>query len=224
MCARLGGIYYNPGEGRPIAGATFPSLFMIITVASFKGGVGKSTTAIHIAAFLAKKRGQTVLADGDLNRSVLSWADRGGDLVPFQVCDGDSIPEDYDHLVIDTAARPTDDELAALAESSDLLVIPCTPTTFSLEATIGTLGGLSSDRYKILLSAVPPKPSKEGEKAQAGLRKAGLPVFNTLVRRFTVYLKAENLGVPVSLVRDPKAADAWADYEAVCKEILKAVK
>ncbi|MDX2100879.1 MAG: ParA family protein [Leptolyngbyaceae cyanobacterium bins.59] len=197
---------------------------MIVTVASFKGGVGKSTTAIHIAAFLAAKRGKTVLADGDSNRSVMSWAERGGEAVPFPVCDGDSIPEDYDYLVIDTAARPTDDELIALAEASDLLVIPCTPTTFSLEATIGTLATLPANRYKILLTVVPPKPSREGEKAQTALNKAGLPTFKTMIRRFTAYLKAENLGVPVSQVKDPKAVDAWADYESVGKEIWKAVK
>ncbi len=170
------------------------------------------------------KRGKTVLADGDSNRSIMSWVERGGDAVPFTVCDGDSIPDDYDYLVIDTAARPTDDELTALAETSDLLVIPCTPTTFSLEATIGTLATLPTDRYKILLTVVPPKPSREGEKAQIALSKFELPVFKTMIRRFTAYLKAENSGVPVSQVRDPKATEAWADYEAVGKEILKAVK
>lgn len=198
--------------------------FMIITVTSFKGGVGKSTTAIHLAAYLATKRNTTVLADGDLNRSVLNWFDRGGAELPFSVCDGDSIPADYEHLVIDTAARPTNDELIALADTSDLLVIPCTPTTFALEATIGTLAILPSDRYKILLTVVPPRPSREGDKALSALKQAGLPVFNTMIRRFSAYLKAENLGVPVAHVKDPKAAEAWADYKAVGKEMSKAAK
>jgi len=197
---------------------------MIITVASFKGGVGKSTTAIHLATYLASKRGKTVLADGDLNRSVIQWAERGGKRVPFVVCDGESIPTDYDHLVIDTAARPIDDHLVALAETSDLLVIPCTPTTFALEATIGTLVSLSPDHYRILLTVVPPKPSREGDKAQHALQKAGLPVFKPMIRRFAAYLKAENAGVPVNQIRDPRSEDAWAEYEAVGKELWKVAK
>jgi chromosome partitioning protein len=197
---------------------------MIITIASFKGGVGKSTTAIHLAAYLATRCNKTVLADGDLNRSVINWFERGRERLSFFVCDGNSVPDYYDHLVIDTAARPTDEELVALAETSDLLVIPCTPTTFSLEATIGTLAILPSERYKILLTVVPPKPSREGDKALSALKKVGLPVFNTMIRRFSAYLKAENLGVPVSEVKDPKSADAWADYVAVGKEIAKTVR
>jgi chromosome partitioning protein len=182
------------------------------------------STAIHLATYLASKRGKTVLADGDSNRSVIQWAERGSKRVPFVVCDGESIPTDYDHLVIDTAARPTDDNLVALAETSDLLVIPCTPTTFALEATIGTLVSLSPDRYRILLTVVPPKPSREGDKAQKALQKAGLPVFKPMIRRFAAYLKAENAGVPVNQVRDPRSGDAWAEYEAVGKELWKVAK
>ena len=49
---------------------------MIITVASYKGGVGKTTTAVHIATYLGKLS-PTLLVDGDPNRSASGWAKRG---------------------------------------------------------------------------------------------------------------------------------------------------
>lgn len=50
---------------------------MIITVTSFKGGIGKTMTARHIAHYLSMAGGrQTILADGDKNRSACRWAMR----------------------------------------------------------------------------------------------------------------------------------------------------
>ena len=46
---------------------------MIYAVVNTKGGVGKTTTAVHLAAMLAK-RGDTLLIDGDRQGSAASWA------------------------------------------------------------------------------------------------------------------------------------------------------
>lgn len=42
----------------------------ILTVTGYKGGVGKSVTAVHLATFFSEL-GKTVLVDGDPNRTVL---------------------------------------------------------------------------------------------------------------------------------------------------------
>ncbi|MEG4301816.1 ParA family protein [Microcoleus sp. D3_18a_C4] len=46
--------------------------------------MGKTTTAVHLAAYLAAK-GDAILIDGDPNRSATGWAKRGQ--LPFEVVD-----------------------------------------------------------------------------------------------------------------------------------------
>jgi chromosome partitioning protein len=205
---------------------------MIITVASFKGGVGKTTTAIHIAEALSKHRGRrVVLGDGDLNRTAVNWFKRGqesGLEVGFTVFDGDDDPpEDYTDLVIDTPARPEDEELMQLAQSSDLMLIPTSPAPGSIEAAIGTLtrlSGLPPDRYRVLLTLIPPRPSRRGERAKAALVEAQIPVFKTMVQRRDVFMDAELEGVTTSLMKGPAAAAAAADYATVGKELWQLTK
>ena len=48
---------------------------MILTVAAFKGGVGKTTSAVHLATFLQEQQ-PTLLVDGDPNRSATNWSKR----------------------------------------------------------------------------------------------------------------------------------------------------
>ena len=77
---------------------------MILGILSFKGGQAKTTSAVHIAAFLSK-RASTVLIDSDLNRSALTWAGRGE--LPFAVVDEQQTARaarQYENIVIDTKA------------------------------------------------------------------------------------------------------------------------
>lgn len=197
---------------------------MIITVASFKGGVGKTTTAVHLAAYLQKQQ-DTLLIDGDPNRSATGWAKRGH--LPFRVVDerqAAKYSRDFEHLVIDTQARPSQEDLEALAEGCDLLVIPSSPDALALDAlvlTIHALRNLAPTKYRILLTMVPPKPSRDGEEARASLAELQLPLFTASIRRLGAFTKAALQGVPVSEVNDPRASLCWQDYVAVGEELKR---
>jgi len=197
---------------------------MIITVASFKGGVGKTTTAVHISAYLQKKS-PTLLIDGDPNRSATAYMKRGR--LPFMVVDergAAKYARDYKHVVIDTEARPEDDDLRSLANGCDLLVIPTTPDAMAIDAlllTVQALERVGAQNYRILLTVVPPRPNRDGEEARMMLEERGLPLFKHDIKRLIAFQKASLSGVPVYEINDARAKIAGADYEAVGKEILK---
>ena len=196
---------------------------MIVTVASFKGGVGKTTAAVHLAAYLQSK-GPTLLVDGDANRSATAWAKRGE--LPFKVVDerqAARYARQYEHIIIDTEARPNEEDLKALADGCDLLVIPTTPDALALDAlmlTVKALQAIGTDNYRVLLTIVPPRPSRDGDEARSLLRQGGIPFFESRIRRLVAFQKAALAGVAVFAVRDRRAQPAWQDYERLGKELL----
>lgn len=196
---------------------------MIITVAGFKGGVGKTTTAIHLAAFL-QGYSATLLIDADPNRSALTWAERGE--LPFEVVDQWQVADRaqaYSHVVIDTPARPDPEDLALLVSGCDLLVLPTTPDILALDALVLVLEclyQLGAKNYCILLTIIPPKPSRAGAEVRAMLTSAQLPLFEAGIRRYGVYQKAAQQGQVVYGVKDPKAEAAWQDYLMLGRELL----
>ena len=198
---------------------------MIVTTASFKGGVGKTTTAIHIAAYL-QKSGDTLLVDGDPNRSASRWFKRGNGL-PFKVVSEQQAAKygrDFKHIVIDTQARPDEEDLRDLIDGCDLLILPTTPDVLSLDAlmqTVHLMKVLGSESYKVLLTRVPSPPRKDGEDAREMLTSAGFPLFEGKVREFVAFQKAALEGLIVSDSKDRRAKTAWSDYAAIGKEILK---
>lgn len=197
---------------------------MIITVASFKGGVGKTTAAIHLAAFL-QTQGETLLIDADPNRSATGWAKRGS--LPYEVVDEWRSPQrvrNFSHVVIDTQARPVQRDLELLTDGCDLLILPTTPDVLAMDALVLTLECLhtiGANRYRIMLNIIPPKPSRDGETVRSLLQESGMPVFAAGVRRLAAFQKAARAGIPVYEVKDPRAADGWQDYVSVGEEMLE---
>lgn len=197
---------------------------MIIAVASSKGGVGKTTTAIHLAAYF-QMRNPTLLIDGDLNRSALDWAKFGSS--PFKVVDEDAadrVIHQFEHIVIDTPAQQIGEHVLGLAQQSDLVVIPTAPDSFSLMAMLKTaadLGKMPEGKYRVLLTICPPSPSKQAAEARDVLTEIDVPLFNGQIRRAAAFQKASVQGVPVYDVKgDSRRGQAWADYVGIGREIL----
>jgi chromosome partitioning protein len=199
---------------------------MIITVTSFKGGVGKTTVAVHLAGALQKK-GKTLLIDGDPNRSSIEWSKEKK--LSFIVIDEKQAPKyirdgSFKYILIDTQVRPDEADLKDLSEGCDLLIIPTTTDSLSLKATLKMLSALkklNANNYKILLSAIPPPPSNEGKEAFNEIKNNGLPIFETMITRYTAFKKAAMQGNLVNEVKDPHSQASWRTIENICKEILK---
>lgn len=201
---------------------------MIFTIASFKGGVGKTTTAVHLANYLHSKDSPTLLVDGDPNKSASGWAKRGGDRFPCQVADLFSAPKlmgKATHTVIDTAARPSIDELESLINGCDLLVLPTTAKALDIDALMKTVKTLKSfddkGRYVVLLTMIQAGRSA-GEQARAALENRGLTVVKRNIRFYVAHEKASLKGWLVGDVKgDRNAAVAASDYRKACEEIVK---
>jgi chromosome partitioning protein len=198
----------------------------ILTVTGYKGGIGKSTTAFHIAAYFSDI-GKTVLVDGDPNRTAVKWAGRSSEPLPFTVVDQRQamrLASEAEFLIIDTPARPNSDDLKELAKGCELLILPTSPDVVSLEPMLETARDLENAKYRALITLVPPHPSREGELMRDDLRQEGIPVFETMIRRTVGFAKAALAGRPIRDIEDTRTRAAWEDYKALGDEIRKLLK
>jgi chromosome partitioning protein len=200
-------------------------MLKIITVTGYKGGVGKSTTAIHLAAYFSAK-GKTVLVDGDANRTAVTWAARGD--FPFTVGDErqmGKLIQGADYAIIDTPARPSSDDLKELAKGCDLLILPTIPDVVSVDPMLAIAHDLSmmKAKYRALITMVPPAPSRNGEMMRDELDRARIPCFRSMVRRTILFGNAALDGKLISQLSDARALLAWGEYESIGKEIERLI-
>ena len=196
----------------------------IVTVTGYKGGVAKSTTAIHLADFLSDF-GSSLLIDSDPNRTALSRFNKNlqhnNHKFPFKVVsqlEAIKYVADFDFIIFDTPARPNTDDLSELSKGCDLLILPTQPNVDSFEPMMQTALDLGSCPFKFLLTIVPPHPNKDGKKAKQDLLDAGLPVFEQMIRRSTGFQKAAEAHTTVRYLSG--MGSLWHDYRTVGHEIL----
>lgn len=196
----------------------------IITITGYKGGVGKSTTAVHLAAYFSDL-GKTLLVDGDPNHTALAWSERGS--LPFTVADqrgAMKLITGMDFVVIDTPARPDSSDLKELAKGCDLLILPTLPDVVSLQPMLDTARDLKDATYRALVTIAPPHPNRDAEIMLDDLKEAGIPVFNSTVRRTVSFAKAALAGKLARDLSEQTAQAAWEDYKSVGKEIRRLLK
>ena len=202
---------------------------MIIAIANAKGGVGKTTTAVHPAACLQRKA-PTLLLDGDDTRTSIAWSQRGNGF-PFKVASIEQaakLSRNYVHTVIDTGQNPSEDELRALMSGCDLLIIPAVPAgldNVGLALTINTLRKMKAVDFRVLLTKVPPSSKSQAKEVRAALLAEGVAIFSVDIARLNIFDKAVESGTTVDAVIVPKkdaprAARAWAAYQTVADEVM----
>jgi len=203
---------------------------MIITITSDKGGVGKTMTAIHLAAYL-QTLAPTLLVDGDAIRCSTRWSERGdGKGLPFKVVGDKEMGmylRDFENVVIDTKGNPDDRDLKELVRGCDVLVIPAEPGESANEGLIHTLErlrALGSTKHCVLLTKIPPQHEEMAQLARKTRKEheeANFPVLATEITRMAVFQKAEAAGVPVYAVKeDRNRKRAWDMYADAGKEIV----
>jgi chromosome partitioning protein len=120
---------------------------MIISVINQKGGVGKTTLSVNLAAALAGRKLRVLVVDADPQGSALDWVAARGQDTPFAVA-GMSKPilhlelakvaKDFDAVLIDGPPRVYDVAKSAVM-ASDAVLIPVLPSQFDVWAAEETV-------------------------------------------------------------------------------------
>jgi chromosome partitioning protein len=158
----------------------------ILAIISQKGGAGKTTLAVHLAAAAAKAGHRSAIIDLDPQGTAASWGDRRQAQEP-EVISGQAVrlpalvktaqENGADLLILDTA--PNADQTASLAaRAADLVLIPCRAAAFDLEAVQTTLmlAKTAGKPAYVVLNAVPPRSGGIDKEAAATLTAQGAEV------------------------------------------------
>lgn len=171
---------------------------MRLAVINLKGGVGKTTTSVHVAAGLGREA-DTLLIDADPQGSASRWAELADELPHRTISHPrsdlarrvDGLGAAAEHVVIDTP--PGDASIVRSAASiADVVIVPVEPLIMDLdhlETTVDLLRnveGAKDRRLHILLTRVR-SGTRSAKTSRELLIEAGLPVLETQIPMMEAY-------------------------------------
>lgn len=159
---------------------------LTIALISQKGGVGKTTLAIHLATAFEAHGRQTLLVDLDPQTSAAEWKDARQAERPYVMAVppsrlGKTLETAREHqaevVVLDTAPHSEGTALDA-ARAADLILVPCQPSIMDLRAmrkTADLLNYLNKPTYAVL-NEVAPQGTVADEAGRAITAQFGMPM------------------------------------------------
>jgi chromosome partitioning protein len=187
-----------------------------VAIISQKGGAGKTTVAIHLAVAAEQRGFRAAVFDLDPQASATRWADKRQNATPAIVAAqaprlshllAQAASQAADLVLIDSAPNADAASLAA-ARVADVILVPCRPAAFDLDA-IGTTLNLAAVANKpawVLLNAVPSQ-GRVGEEAASALTQGGVQVVPIAVHHLVAFAHAVNDG-RTAQEYDPKSRAA----------------
>ena len=203
-----------------------------IAIISQKGGVGKTTLAIHLAAAAQDTGAVALIVDTDPQATASQWATWRKDNPPEVI---DSPPprlaakirqaqeQGAQWIVIDTPPH-ADSAARAAVEVADFVLIPCRPSAFDLSAieTTAKLVQLLRKPAYVVFIAGPPNASRVYQEAGELVESYGTPPCPVQVPDRAAYRHASAEGRTVmELEPAGKAAeDIRQIYKWVCRQVV----
>ena len=206
---------------------------MVIALTNSKGGVGKSTIAVHLAVWLSEKGKKVALVDSDVQGSSSVWLHEAApNIIQVRLQTPDDVLEqlpklrsEFDEVVVDGPAGLSEVTRAILFVS-DLTLLPCGPSVLDLRAASDAIRVLRQVRTirkgppEALL--VPNKVQVQYRLSQEMLETAqslGIPTSKALRLR-QAYADAVGQGTVVWKLGTKSASDAAFEIQELLEEVM----